>query len=156
MRKNLMSAIVFFLAVVLVVNIPVTQCFAIENDIQSEIEYLEDGGYIITTTEELGTRATKTKIGSRTQSKYDSNNTLEWQIVLRGEFTYTGSTASCTAVTIAVNIYNTTYSKVSSSSSRSGNTAYGTAVIAKKALGITISTDTYNLSLSCDANGNFT
>lgn len=119
-----------------------------------EIEYLQDGGYIVTTVEESQTRASGSKSGTKTKAHYDSNDNLKWKIVLSGQFTYTGSSSTCTSSSVAVNIYDSAYSKKTSSSSKSGNVAYGSATISRKVLGVTISTDTYNLTLTCDKNGN--
>ena len=151
MSKRIVSAII---AIILVINIVSIECFATGEDNSSEIVYLDDGGYIITTTQEIGTRAADSKTGTHTKSKYDSDGNLEWQIILRGVFTYTGTTSTCTSSTIAVNIYSSNYSKVSSSATKSGNTAYGEATISRKVLGVTVATNTYELSLSCDKNGN--
>ena len=150
MKRRVFS---LFLVLVTIVSVLSIKCLAadIEN---SEIEYLEDGGYIITTTQEIYVRATNTKVGTRTRSQYDSDGVLDWQIILSGTFTYTGTTSTCTASSISVNIYDSAYSKVSSSSSKSGNTATGSATISRKVLGVTVATNTYSLSLSCDKNGN--
>ena len=142
------------LAVILVVGMLSIECFAVTTDSQTEIRYLDDGGYIITTIEEAGVRATDSKTGTKTNSKYNSDGSLEWQIILRGVFTYTGTTSTCKESTIAVNIYDSNYNEVSRSATKSGNTASGSATISRKVLGITVSTNTYSISLSCDKNGN--
>lgn len=144
----------FFLAALLLVGSVSTECLAIEPSTISQIEYLEDGSYVITTIEEIGTRATNTKTGSAVKRKYDSNNVLEWTITLTGTFTYTGSSSTCTSSSISVAISDSNFAEVSRSATKSGNTAYGSATIRKKVLGVTVSTNTYDLSLSCDKNGN--
>lgn len=123
-------------------------------DSEMQVEYLNDGGYIVTELQESGARATNSKTGTKRKSKYDSNDNLEWQIILRGEFTYNGTTSTCNESIIAVNIYDSNFVKKSSSSSKNGNIAKGSATISKKALGVTVSTNTYNLTLTCDKNGN--
>lgn len=142
------------LAIIMFTSAFYVEGFATTVDSAPQIEYLADGGYIITTTQETETRATNSKTGTRVKSRYTSNDVLEWQIILRGVFTYTGTTSTCTASSIAVNIYDSNYVKKSSSSSKSGNTAKGSATISKKVLGVTVSTNTYNLTLSCDKDGN--
>ena len=151
MKKRFLS---LFLAIALIISALSMECFAATDSSRKEIRYLEDGGYIVTTIEESMTRATNTKTGTKRDSKYNSDGTLEWQIILRGVFTYTGTTSTCTESTIAVNIYASNYSEVSRSATKSGNTAYGSATISRKVLGVTIATDTYPLTLTCDKNGN--
>lgn len=151
MKKKIVSLV---LTTVLVLALLPFSAGAVETSSREEIEYLSDGSYIITTIEESVSRASGNKVGTRTKAKYDSNDNLDWEIVLRGVFNYTGTTSSCTASTISVNTYDSAYSKDSSSATRSGNTAYGTATIIQKVLGVTISKDTYNLTLSCDKDGN--
>lgn len=150
MKHRVISLVLVF---VLIISLFTLECLAADTS-KTEIEYLEDGSYIITTTQEVYVRATNTKVGTRTKSQYDSDNVLDWQVILRGEFTYTGTSSTCTSSTISVNIYDSAYSKVSSSSSKSGNTANGSATISRKVLGVTVATNTYPLSLSCDKNGN--
>lgn len=149
MRKGFVILIVLILVSLLTI-----ECLAVENHAVQEIEYLEDGSYIVTTLQTIGSRATNTKTGTRTKERYNNDDTLAWRIVLRGTFTYNGTTSVCTASTVTVNIYDTAYSKDSSSATKSGNTAYGSATIKRKVLGVTIATNTYNLTLSCDKDGN--
>lgn len=151
MKKRIFSLV---LAVILVVSMLSTECFAITTESQSEIRYFNDDGYIVTTIEEVETRATNSKTGTKTNSKYNSDGSLEWQIILRGVFTYTGTTSTCKESTIAVNIYASNCSEVSRSATKSGNTASGSATISRKVLGVTVATNTYPISLSCDKNGN--
>ena len=151
MKKRILS---FLLMAALVLALLPLQTHASTASTREEIEYLPDGGYIVTTIEESANRASGTKSGTKTKSGYDNSGNLDWQIVLKGQFSYTGSSATCTSATITVNIYDDAYHKDSSSATKSGNTARGSATIKRKVLGITISTDTYNLTLSCDSNGN--
>ena len=151
MKRRALSLI---LVVIMTVSMLSTECFATDNDAKTEVIYLEDGGYIITTIQESMTRATNTKSGTKKNTRYNNDGSLAWQIILSGTFTYTGTTSTCTSSSISVNIYDSAYSKVSSSSSKSGNTANGSATISRKVLGVTVATNTYPLSLSCDKNGN--
>lgn len=149
MKKRFFS---FLLAAVVAFSMCSTGVLAAENGKQ-QVEYLNDGGYIVTEIQETASRAANSKTGTAKKSRYDSSDNLVWQIILRGEFTYNGSTSTCTESVIAVNIYNSAFVKKSSSATKSGNTAKGSATISQKAAGVTISTKTYNLSLSCDKNG---
>lgn len=153
MKKKILSLL---LAAALVFALLPLSSYATAPIGDEEIEYLQDGGYIVTTVEESHTRASGSKSGTKTKAHYDSNDNLNWKIVLSGQFTYTGTSATCTSASVAVNIYDSAYSKKDSSSSRSGNVAYGSATISRKVLGVTISTNTYNLTLTCDKDGNLT
>lgn len=122
-------------------------------EVTEKVIYLEDGSYITVTIEEWEIRASGTKNGSKKYT-YTTDGTTRWQAVLSGSFTYTGSTATCTSSSCSVTIYDSAFSTDSKSASKSGNTAYGTATVARKAAGITMDKHTANISLACDANGN--
>lgn len=151
MHKRLLS---YVLAIALTLSILSIECLAAEDSSPINIRYLDDGSYIVTTIQEFDTRATQTKSGNKTESIYNNDGSLACRIILGGTFTYTGTTATCISSNITVNIYDSSYSKVSSSSSKSGNTASGSATISRKVLGVTVATNTYPLSLSCDKDGN--
>lgn len=123
------------------------------SDTDKNIIYLNDGYYIIVTTESIDTRATNTKSGSRSFDCYNSNNELEWKAVLSGTFTYNGTSATCTASSCNTTIYNTNWYEISNTASKSGSTASATVTMGRKFLGITIEKETHTISLSCDKNG---
>lgn len=120
----------------------------------SSIIFFEDGSYITITIEELPMRASGTKSGHKNLTYTAKDGTICWQATLSGTFTYTGTSATCTSSTCDVTIYENAFYVVSKTANRSGNTATATVTMGRKVLGITISKDTYNMSLSCDANGN--
>lgn len=69
---------------------------------------LKDGGYIIeeiTEDSSANVRATSTKTGSKTSTRYDSNNTAIFAVKVTGTFSYTGSSSSATSSTATVYIY---------------------------------------------------
>lgn len=115
-----------------------------------------DECYVIVTTQEYAARSSNTKSGSKTYTGYGSENTAVWKITLSGSFTYNGTTSTCTSSSCSVAIYDSSWRTVSRSSSKSGNTAYGTATLEHIVLGVVVSTSTHDLSLSCDKNGNLT
>lgn len=117
--------------------------------------YLEDGGYIVVTVEmEPIWRSSGTKSGRTTYNYYDSNGVRGWTAVLNGTFTYTGSSATCTASSCNVTIYDSAWYIVSKSAGKSGNTATANMTMGKKLLGVTVTKVPANLTLTCDANGN--
>ena len=120
----------------------------------SEIIYLDNGCYITIETTEFTERASTTKRGNRAYIYRDNSGSELWRATLYGTWTYTGTSATCTAVSCSTSITDTDWYEVSKTTSKSGATAYGTVTMGKKFLGITTNKETLNMSLTCDANGN--
>ena len=116
--------------------------------------YLDDGSYIVVTVVESGLRSSGTRSGQATYDYYDSDGVCGWTAALTGTFTYTGSSATCTASDCNVTIYDSAWYTVSKSVSKSGNSATADLTMGKKLLGVTITKVPLELILSCDANGN--
>ena len=110
---------------------------------------LGDGYYLIAETFQSGARASKSVSGSKPYTCYDSAGTALWQVTLYGTFTYTGSSATCTASSISTTIYDSSWSTGSKSASKSGNKATGSATMKKS----TVKSVPVSLSLSCSASG---
>lgn len=144
----------FALLVILTISLLPVHAYAVK-DTQSDktIIYLDDNSYITVEVSEVESRASGTKTGSKTY-RYYNNNVEEWKAVLRGTFSYTGSSATCTASSCDVTISDSAWYTVSKNVSKSGNSANCTLTMGRKFLGITISKETINMTLSCDANGN--
>ena len=129
-------------------------CFALEAGKESIVTYFEDGSYMTEKVYAVQTRASGTVTGSKVKNYYDSDGNLDWKAVLTGTFSYTGSSATCTAASCNVTIYDSSWHVSSKSASKSGNTAYGTVTMEYKLLGVTVDKKSTDLSLQCDANGN--
>ena len=110
---------------------------------------LGDGYYLIAETFQSGARASKSVSGSKPYTCYDSAGTALWKVTLYGTFTYTGSSATCTASSISTTIYDSSWSTGSKSASKSGNKATGSATMKKS----TVKSVPVSLSLSCNASG---
>ena len=110
---------------------------------------LGDGYYLIAETFQSGARASKSVSGSKPYACYDSAGTALWKVTLYGTFTYTGSSATCTASSISTTIYDSSWSTGSKSASKSGNKATGSATMKKS----TVKSVPVSLSLSCSASG---
>ena len=110
---------------------------------------LGDGYYLIAETFQSGARASKSVSGSKPYTCYDSAGTALWKVTLYGTFTYTGSSATCTASSISTTIYDSSWSTGSKSASKSGNKATGSATMKKS----TVKSVPVSLSLSCSASG---
>ncbi|MDO5153727.1 MAG: hypothetical protein Q4D50_10280 [Eubacteriales bacterium] len=143
-------------AVLLAVIFPIISigCMAKEENEETVVGYFDDGSYMTEMIEINGVRATGTITGTKTRTYYGSSGTTKWQAILTGKFSYNGTSATCTSASIDVTIYDSAWYVISKSASRSGNTAYGTATLGEKVLGVTVSEVPVNLTLSCDANGN--
>lgn len=119
----------------------------------TEVEYLENGDYIETTTEtENTTRAAGTVTGSKTKSYKDSDGNVLWKVKVTGTFAYTGKTSLCSTVSHTATSNSSSWTIKSSSSSKSGNTATATAKAVKTSS--TTITHSMTVNLSCDADGN--
>ena len=103
---------------------------------------------------ESASRSSGTKSGRATYNYYDSNGARGWTAVLNGTFTYTGSSATCTASNCNITIYDSAWYTVSKSASKSGNSATAAVTMGKKLLGVTVTRVPVDLILTCDANGN--
>ena len=114
---------------------------------------LGDGYYLIAETFQSGVRASKSVSGSKPYTCYDGAGTALWKVTLYGTFTYTGSSATCTASSISTTIYENSWSTGSKSASKSGSKATGSATMKQSSNGSTVRTVPVSLSLSCSASG---
>ena len=114
-----------------------------------------DGSYIVVELSENLVRATNTKTQTKTSKYYNSNDVLQWTVVLTGTFTYNGTTSSCTASNCSITISNDNWYTISKASGKSGNTATADVTMGYKLLGITTTKKTLNMTLTCDKDGNF-
>lgn len=145
--------ICILLIVICLLSLPL-HSFATNTIETPSVIYLDDGSYITITISEIETRASGTKTGQKTYTCTANSGTVCWDATLTGTFTYTGSSATCTYSDCSVTIYENNWYTVSKSAAKSGNTATASVTMGRKVLGITIAKDTYNMTLSCDANGN--
>lgn len=114
---------------------------------------LGDGYYLIAETFQSGVRASKSVSGSKPYTCYDGAGTALWKVTLYGTFTYTGSSATCTASSISTTIYENSWSTGSKSASKSGSKATGSATMKQTKNGLTAKSVPVSLSLSCSASG---
>ena len=103
---------------------------------------------------ENGARAASSKTGQKIYTYHATSDTILWEATLSAAFSYTGDTAHCTASECNIVVYNSNWYEVSNTATRSGNVASAEFTMGRKVLGITVSKDTYNLSLACDKDGN--
>lgn len=120
------------------------------------VVYFEDGSYIVTTAEEISTRASGTKSLTKARTYYGSDDEIKWEIILTGTFTYNGTSATCTSSSCSVDVYANNWYVVSKSAKKSGNEASCTVTMGQTFLGITISKPVHTLTITCDKDGNLT
>lgn len=118
--------------------------------------YFKDGSYMVTTIEEISTRASGTKTQSKARTYYGSDDEIKWKILLTGTFTYNGTSSTCTSSTCNVDVYASNWYVVSKSAEKSGNEASGTVTMGQTFLGINISKPVHTLTITCDKDGNLT
>ncbi|MDD6826739.1 MAG: hypothetical protein PUE12_11655 [Oscillospiraceae bacterium] len=124
--------------------------------LDSVVERLENGDYItITIVDNYGNqRSSGSK--SKIYDYYSSNNVKLWRYTLNGEFSYDGSSSSCTGVSDSFFSYDNNYRLINKNCYKSGNTAYGSFSVEQKFMGIKINTFNDSISISCSPNGNYT
>lgn len=111
-----------------------------------------DNSWIIVKTVTTNERG-NSKTFSRSYEYYE-NNIFRWSATLTGSFTYDGVTSTCTSSNLSFFISNSAWYVVSQYAYRSGNTAYGDYTMGARILGITYKTTSFNMSISCDKDGN--
>ena len=119
--KRLLS--IALLITLLIALLPTNTYAAANLEADTSIIYLDDGSYITVELTWADTRATNTKTATKTYTNKASNGDEQWRAVLRGTFTYTGTTVACTAASCDVTITNTNWYIVSKSATKSGHAA---------------------------------
>lgn len=117
--------------------------------------YFDDGSYIVISNIETTNiaRATNTITGQKHYTYYDSANTQIWKATLKGTFTYTGSSATCTSSKITYTIYDSSWKITEATATKSGNKAMGDVTAKKYFLGIPTKTVDKTITITCSANG---
>ena len=154
------------LAVVMLTTIFIIPANAAENKdfvidgTNVEIEYLEDGYYTVTYIEnnsiivpDASTQAT-TVTKTKTKNFLNSAGEVMWYVKVQGTFTYDGSTSKCTSVAHKAAAKGSTWSIVSASSSKSGNTATAKAT-ARHTSAVGYDDYTRSVTLTCSKTGVF-
>lgn len=132
---------------------------SLEKIISKTTEYFEDGSsatIIVTEDSSAPARsASYSKSGSRHYIFFDKDKKELWRFTVHGTFTVDpGISSTCTESSYSIIIYDNTWENESASVYHSGNQATGNAVFIKKLLFFTIDTQSCNVVLKCDANGN--
>ncbi len=110
----------------------------------------------ITTSEARSAKGTFVKSGSKTVTKYNSDDEMLWKYTLYGTFHVNeGVSSVCTRADYSTVIEQNSWSFSGCSAYEVGNTAHGVGTAKNKALGfIVIETFDIDIIISCDAYGN--
>lgn len=116
----------------------------------TEVELLPNGDVIETVlvTFEQPDGAKSTASGQKTKKYKNSSGAVMWSVTVYGTFSYNGSSATCTSATRSTTCPGSGWTIVSSSASKSGNTA-----TAKATARYNNSDYTRSVTLQCSANG---
>lgn len=131
-------------------------CFnSTANTDDENIIYFGDGSYIIISDVEITStaRATNTITGQKHYTHYDSDGDVQWKATLKGTFTYTGSSATCTNSSITYTISDSSWKITEATATKSGNKATGDVTAKKYFLGIPTKTVEKTITITCSANG---
>lgn len=159
-----MKNFIAFLISAIVLIMPIQTSFANEIDtedcgvfVSQEIEYFEDGtSAIISVYEQSNNSRAIIRTGTKTYTYRDTKENPIWTFSVRGTFSVnSGVSATCTSSVVFHSIVDDAWACKTSSASKSGNTAKGTATFIKKVAFITTDTKDVSVTLKCDKNGNF-
>lgn len=116
-------------------------------------EYLEDGSYFETIIESNENQRS-TKTGSKTLTYKNADGDALWYATVNATFYYDGKTSSCISSSPSAGSYVSGWKILSTSSSRTGNTASATVTAGIYYAGVFVDSITVKVLLSCDKNGN--
>lgn len=123
-------------------------------EVTKEIVSFEDGSYAVIEVMTNGSRASGSVTGTKNYTYYGTDNVSEWKVILTGKFTYTGTSANCSASDVDITVYDPIWYVSSEYTSKSGNKAKASVTMACNLDGATITRVPVSLTLTCDADGN--
>lgn len=150
-----MKKLIYFVvcAILVLSTLGISAASAKTETLQTEKIVFSDGSYCVTTIEELSvnenSRAQATKTGTKTNYYYNANDELQFYVVVRGTFTYNGTTATATDSNYGYSIANTAWSFVSGRSSAAANRAFASCTFHLSSAG----DKTLSVALYCSPTG---
>ena len=153
MTKRVIS---LFLVLISLLSILPLSVFAINESPDADVIFLEDGNYIVVTTETSPARVANTVSGTKNYTCYNADNDVLWVAKLSATFAYSGGWYTCTTANCTVTINNSNWYVISNNTIRSSNNAVTSLTMGRKKAGITIEKPEYTIKLSCDINGRLT
>lgn len=152
-KKALTSFIVAVLVILCLIPTAYASEYPLPKNIETEISYLPNGCYIVSTIVEDTTPSSffgtmQTKSGSKTKTVHSATGDPLYSITVYGTFSYNGNYAIANKSSYSYTDESPLWSFFDGSSSCSGSTVTATGVFES-----TFTTKTLNVSLSCSANG---
>lgn len=123
-----------------------------------EIEYLDNGDYLIYTIEYNTPQNFQPFSNTVTKSKYARyyhKNSVQWYVKVTGTFTYGSGTSKCTSSSVSAKSSANGWKIVNSSASKSKNTASATATAKHYYNNSVVDTVTRTVKLTCSSTGKF-
>ncbi len=147
---------VFFLIIILslFINRPLAVMANPSNTSNVTKQFLDDGSYFEISIEYNDNQRSSIKNASKTLTYKNSSGKALWYAKVIANFYYDGTTSSCTSSSVSSGTYVDGWKILSSSSSRTGNTASATVTAGIYYVGVLVDTITVKVLLSCDKNGN--
>lgn len=146
------KTILFLITIIMVLSI-VPTAFASQES-SNYIEYLDDGSYLVVSIESSQIfKTTNTKSAKKTVTHKDNSGEILWSATLKANFSYNGSSATCTSSSITYSIADDTWKLISANATKSDNKALADIVAKKYALGIPFKTIEKTITIACSANG---
>lgn len=99
------------------------------------------------------TLARATKSGTKTVNYRNAAGNIVWSVSVHGNFTYNGSTSSCTSSTVSTTCPSNLWKIISKSARKSGSSAIGEATAKLYYNGILKQTLTREVRLTCSESG---
>lgn len=153
--KSIKKLFIFLLTIIFCISIPMSVLADNSTTTDTEIQYYDDGSYLVIVTEEsISPFSSGTKSKSKTGYFYENEDELQWSVTLTATFSYTGSSARCTDTDTSYKIYDSAWKITETKVGKAGNKATAIFTAKKYWIGIITSTRTLTLTLTCDNNGN--
>lgn len=165
--KNILQKSSRLLIVLIIITLTTkTQpAYAMSNSSNIYIEHFEDGSYLEIQTKitpasnnsllAVGQNKTASKTASKTYSYKNAANQLQWSATITGTFRINkGQPSYCSNLTKSYKINDSTWSLQSTNSNKTNNQAIGKFVFIQKISGIALQTQSCQIILTCDTNGN--
>ena len=124
----------------------------------NEIEYLDNGDYLIYTIEDDASQSFQPFSNTVTKSKYARyyhNNSVQWYVKVTGTFTYGSGTSKCTSSSVSAKSSANGWKIVNSSAAKSKSTASATATAKHYYNNSVVDTVTRTVRLTCSSTGKF-
>lgn len=152
-----MKKIITMMTIVLILLVFPVHVLAESHDTQGTRVVCYDDGSTLTieVTNCIMRGAVTPQTGQKTYTYRNSEGTAQWKAVLTGTFTCTGSSATCTASSCDVTIFNANWRVASKTTAKNGNIARASLTMELRYLGVTTNSKSISMKLTCDGQGNF-